>query len=217
MLSKFNIDALRQPDGSYRQASMALIKGAVGCGHTAHLQTERGIVAFRPYTLKAEWMASRLDRDGNPRIPGEKVGQNWLVEFYPADHAADNRNEVQLYTADPKAAARFAFANLNGSPHSFEAGDFVEVYSNQAMRDGCVLATRGFEVLVEYEMPAGTSALVLFMPLGNELGSPVRNYSYNRVPQCWIDAIRRSGQTHWIGMGQRSRTRIPFPGEEASC
>lgn len=205
MLSKYNIDALRNKDGSYRPASAALIKGALGCGHTAHLQTGRGTVAFRPYHIEEVRINART---GEPYFPGEKVGRNWLVEFFPTGH--EHGDEIRLYTSDPKAALAFAFQHLNGKPHVYVAGDFVEVWSNQAMRDGSVLAVRGFEVLVEYEMPAGTSALVVYHAVGTEL-SHVRNYSYNSVPKCWLDAMHDQGTNGWIGMGQRCSTAVQFP------
>ena len=107
---------------------------------------------------------------------------------------------------------------------AFTPNDSVEVYSNQAWREGCVLAVIGDKVLVEYEMPGTTSkwanhpaqptsALRVCTAVNGELAECGfgKSISYNNVPKFWLHAIRAAGMQDWIGMGQGSRTRIPFP------
>lgn len=95
----------------------------------------------------------------------------------------------------------------------FEANDGLTVYVNQAEREATVLAVIDDEILIEYEMPAGTSALLKFnVSPGGELRNQV-NYSYHKVPQKWTMAILEAGMTNWIGRGQRSHVRIPFPAD----
>ena len=103
-----------------------------------------------------------------------------------------------------------------------EAGDSVEVFANQAMRDGMVLATLfndklgRWEALVEYGMPAGTTVLVRFT--ANDDGTchlnTVENHrneysgitymrgthhgktvSYHKVPKKWLAAIASQQDT----------------------
>jgi len=97
---------------------------------------------------------------------------------------------------------------LNENP--YRPNDSIEVYSNQAMRDGWVLAVIGDEILIEYEMPAGTTAMLKFTVLGGKLRH-MRNVSYRDCPKKWLAAIREAGM-EWVGMGQRGNW--PFPKEE---
>lgn len=103
-------------------------------------------------------------------------------------------------------------AYLSDDSMPYEANDGITVHCNQAERDGVVLATIGNEMMIEYEMPAGSSALLRYV-IRNGEWCGMKNYSYNAVPKRWLDAIRKADMTEWIGMGQRSHIRIPFPGE----
>lgn len=94
---------------------------------------------------------------------------------------------------------------LDGIP--YEAGDEVEVYSNQAERDGTVLAVVGRDVLIEYSMPAGTTAMLLFTVKNRKLTNR-RNVAYASCPQKWIRAIAAQGM-YWQGLGQRGTTHFP--------
>lgn len=98
---------------------------------------------------------------------------------------------------------------LDGMP--WEAHDCIGVWANQAERDAFVLATIGKDLILEYEMPNGSSALLQFTVKNRKL-TKRRNINYNAVPKRWITAIREAGTTDWIGKGQRSAQRIPFPG-----
>lgn len=209
-MSIYNIDTLRNADGTYRNAPASLVKGAVNCGHTAHLQTARGTVAFRPYTISEVRMNPRT---GRPYFPGERKGWNILVEFYPT--GADRSEEIELRTNSKRDAIRFALTHLNGMPHGFQAGDFTSYHANQAERDAVVLAVMGGLVLIEYEMPGTTnnrvtSALVVCDAVGTDL-QHVRNYSHRTLPRKWIDAMHRQGTRGWIGEGQREIGPVPFP------
>lgn len=209
--SQYNIDALRKDDGTYRAATTKIISGALQCGHTAHLQTERGTVAFRPYTIDEVRIN---ERTGEQYFPGEKAGKNWLVEFFPHDHY-ERRNEIQLYTSSLRDAIVFAYTHLNGRPHKFHTGDFVWWYSNQADREATVLAILGDEILIEYELPGTTSgretsSLVLCRGCGDTL-SYIRNYTHRKLPKRWIKAMNDQGTRDWIGLGQRESQSVPFP------
>lgn len=212
--SKYNIDALKNGDGTFRPASFNWIKGCRDCGHTAHLETERGVVAFRPYK----------DPEGKPR---------WRLDFYGpyqehiANRDSENADFSNSYT-DKLDLIRWAYEHLNGSLDSaYGPNDSIEVWANQAEREGYVLATIGDEVLIEYEMPGTTakygkfhpaqpwSALRVIKTIGLQPVGDYQSVSYNNVPKRWLRAIKAADMTNWIGMGQRSATRIPFPSQES--
>ena len=143
MWSKYNIDALKNDDGSFRRASYAMIKGAAKCGHTAHLETEHGVVAFRPFT---------------DRKTDEK---RWRLDFYgPYQDDIANRDSenAEFGYGEGLDLIRWAYEHLNGSMDtSYEPNDGIDVWANQAEREGYVLATIGDKVMLEYEMPGTTS------------------------------------------------------------
>ena len=233
-MSPFNIDALKTKDG-FRFAPITFIQGAIECGHTAHLQTSHGIVAIRPYNIKEIRINKRT---GEQYFPGEAVGQNWLIEFYPPGHK--HGDEIQLYTSSAAEASRFIHFHLNGMDRVQEEAydqhqclfpvrhvyDTMRVWCNQAKRDATIIAKIDDQVLLEVEMPGTTSKwaghpaqptsfLAQYTVSGRELINK-RNVSYNAVPKRWLAAIREAGTTDWIGMGQRSTVRIPFPVEVQS-
>ena len=114
---------------------------------------------------------------------------------------------------DEREAYRMQSAHLMGATQTaYGPNDSITVYSNQAEREACVLAVIKDQILVEYEMPNGTSALLQMTVDGRNLIRR-RNVNYNTVPRRWLNAIRRADMTDWLGMGQRSATRIPFPAE----
>lgn len=53
------------------------------------------------------------------------------------------------------------------SPHKDYIGDYYVVYRNQGDRDGAIVSCSGDDVLVEYEMPNGTTALNIIKPDGS--------------------------------------------------
>lgn len=211
MTSQYNIDALRNKDGNYRRAGANFIKGALECGHTAHLQTGRGTVAFRPYKIDEV----RVRKDGTQYFPGEKVGQNWLVEFYPTGH--NPGDEIRLYSNNKIDLIRFAYGHLNGEQKACaSSGDATSTWSNQANREADVLAVIGEEVLIEYEMPGTTngretSSLRVIKQIGILEYGAYKSYSYRNLPKRWINAMHEQGTEDWIGMGQTESEPVPFP------
>jgi hypothetical protein len=63
-MSKYNIDALRNDDGTYRAASANLIRGALRCGHTAHLQVQSSARRSRREPRRAARQALAHGRQG---------------------------------------------------------------------------------------------------------------------------------------------------------
>jgi hypothetical protein len=191
----------------YRHADTAL-----SCGHTEHLQTEHGIIAIRPLSVK----------DGTGRST-----LTWLIDFYDrsTDKPEDRDNNSQRFV-NKLAAIRHILTSLNGEMPmpSLGPNDTVDVWANQAEREGCVLAVIGCEVLIEYEMPGTTatwggvthkqtSALRVVQMIQDKVVGNYKTMSYNTVPKRWLQAIREAGTTEWLGMGQRCTSRIPFPAE----
>lgn len=99
-----------------------------------------------------------------------------------------------------------------------EAGDEHEVDVNQGLRPAIVLAVspdRG-AALVEYEMPAGTTALATVRwyrdrseagrrrerEHGLEYHGP-RSTTYGALPKYWASLMHDQGTTDWQGRGQR--------------
>lgn len=214
-----SIDTLRKIDGTYRRASYKNIKKMLIGYHTDHLKTELGTVAFRPFTGQRENYRGKMEAtkcvtiDRDTRAPGETT-EGESKDFV----LRDEMNE----------AIRYAFEYLNGSLDTWwTPGDDIDVWANQGRREGCILATVGDEAILEYEMPGTistwkvgnrimgncTSALRIITTIGFDQVGGYKSVSYKAVPKKWIAAIRESGQTEWIGMGQRSLERIPFPAE----
>jgi len=206
-----SIDTLRNPDGTFRRATYAIIRKMLEMGHTEHLQADGGIVAIRPYAVQVP--------DKRVTIDTTEGGQ------YTQSQSFSLRDDMT-------AAIQYVFEYLNGSLDTWhKAGDGIGVWSNQAEREGRILATIGDQAILEYEMPGTTSqygynprtggyrfearptsALRIITTIGRkEIGH--KAVSYNAVPKRWIAAIRAAGMDDWIGMGQRSATRIPFPAE----
>ena len=186
-----NIDKLKSASGTYRKATVGDIKQMLSAGHVTHIQTERGTIAIRP----------GIDKDQR---------RGWMVDR--AVEGIANREQTKWFSRDEQVRlVRDVILFLNGTLHSFEAGDDCVVEANQGIRDAYVLAVIGDELLVEYEMPAGTSSLVLFSAVGNML-TRINTVPHKTLPQRWVNAIHNQGYAHlWIGMGQRSRVSIPLP------
>lgn len=185
-----NIDTLRT-GSKYRHATAKDIRKMLGAGHVTHIQTERGTIAIRPFSR---------DIDGDA---------GWTVDRAVAG-ITDHGQSKQFKRGEQQRIIRAALVFLNGELHSFEAGDDTTIFSNQAEREAYVLAVRGEQVLIEYEMPAGTSALVLMSAMGNEL-KRIKTIPHQALSQDWVDAIRDQGNSYlWIGNGQRTHG-IPLP------
>jgi hypothetical protein len=91
---------------------------------------------------------------------------------------------------------------------SLEAGDTLEVFVNQGMRDAIVLGVIDDEMIIEYEMPAGTTAM-LVLPRDNNSQSCGKSVSYRTCPKKWIKAIFH-GTGWWTGRSQTGN-EYPFP------
>jgi hypothetical protein len=176
MTYEYNIDTLRVGDSyEFNLATRGTVRGALERDHVTHLQRYERTVAMRK--------TANLNDDGN----------DW---FYTLDF---NDRTCQQFTC-LNTAMDAVIEYLNQGEHDYEAGDSIAVWCNQAQRDATVLAVIGREIVVEVEMPNGTSFLVRY-----EVGYGARrnalNYSYNSVPKKWLRAINlQSGG--WIGMGQ---------------
>jgi len=81
----------------------------------------------------------------------------------------------------------------------YESGDNITLFRNQGDRDAWVLGTLGDQMIIEYEMPSGTTALNILM---NRNGADyVRSVSYTSCPKIWIKAIE-DGVGCWEGISQ---------------
>ena len=78
-----------------------------------------------------------------------------------------------------------------------------QIYANQGYREFVTLATVDDKVLIEYEMPQGTSALKVIplwqydQYLGPEsrtlYTSDYKGIPYSRIPQYWVNAMVAEG------------------------
>lgn len=191
-----NIETLKCASGAYRSAKVGDILKMLRADHVTHLQTSRGTIAIRPGVIK---------------LPFDDVQRGWTVDRSTGNAAVDRTQSKWFTRQEQRRLIKAVLMFLNGKLHSFEATDDVIVEANQAGRDGYVLAVIGNRVLVEYEMPAGTSALVFFEAVGDQL------YRLNTVPhrnlnQTWIDAMHdQGGADYWIGKGQRMSYAMEVP------
>jgi hypothetical protein len=95
-----------------------------------------------------------------------------------------------------------------------EAGDYTTIFINQGEREATVLAVIGDEYMIEYEMPAGTTALAVLHNSGG-----YKSVSYLNVPLKWLRALT-DAESDWLGTPQslpeafRNRGgRVPPPRE----
>lgn len=213
-----SIDTLKTGD-TYRSARYHHAKTALLAGHTEHLQTEHGIIAIRPTSVK----------DGRGRET-----TTWLIDFYDrsTDTVEDRDNNSQLFS-DRLAAIIHILTCLNGEHPAPEMGphDGLEVWANQAEREATVLAVIGNEVLIEYEMPGTTrqwgynrrtgqyrhpaeptSSLRIVKMIQDKIVGDYKSMSYKKVTKKWIAAIKEAGTQDWIGCGQATNGKIEFPG-----
>lgn len=89
----------------------------------------------------------------------------------------------------------------------------LRLHINQGWRDATVLAVRRELGLVEYEMPAGTTALLVVT--FDEDGEPLsqKSVTYRRLSKAWLQAIVYDGR-EWIGRPQQAG-RKSAPSAEA--
>jgi len=88
-------------------------------------------------------------------------------------------------------------------------GDTIYVWQNQGHRQATVLACLDGQMLVEYQMPRGTTGLMIFH---NQVpGYHVDNVTYKGLPKRWIAAMQSAG-TSWIGQPQQNKGEpVPMP------
>jgi hypothetical protein len=79
-----------------------------------------------------------------------------------------------------------------------KVGDTFTIDVNQGPREAMALARIGNQVLIEYAMPAGSTALQILTD-GNEQRG--RSMSYSSVPTKWLRAIVEDGY-EWEGNPQ---------------
>lgn len=197
-----NIDTLKRPDGTYRRATVSDIKRMLSSEHVCHIQSERGTIAIRPGQRL-------LVPKPNRQLLAPTTERGWEVDRVSSSH--DRAQSKWFRRGEQQRLIRAVLVFLNGSLHHFEAGHDVTVYANQADRDAYVLAVKGQQVLIEYEMPGGTSALVLMSATGDQL-TRIKTFPHRALPQHWINAIHEQGYAHlWIGRGQRTDGEIALP------
>ncbi len=86
----------------------------------------------------------------------------------------------------------------------YEAGDNITITRNQGKREAVVLAVIGDEVLIEYTMPKGTTALSFTSHTAIENDQEdYKAVSYRNVPVKWLKAIVEEG-LEWVGYDQRN-------------
>lgn len=84
-----------------------------------------------------------------------------------------------------------------------QPGDTTTIWVNQGWRPCTVLARLVHELLVEYRMPNGTTALQVHS------GLSVKSVSYRGLATRWLQAVVDAGQT-WDGSSQ-GKAAVPSP------
>jgi hypothetical protein len=104
---------------------------------------------------------------------------------------------VSLRLIDRFGAVRYPDYRLEEFLDVFkwEVRDHLLIHVNQGERDAYVLAVVGDEALIEYEMPAGTTALWI-IDANNPSPGCKRNVSYKSCPKKWLEAMEEAG-TVW--------------------
>lgn len=107
----------------------------------------------------------------------------------------------------------------------YQAGDNVSVHRNQGDREATVLAVIGDEVLIEYTMPKGTTALNITTHKAlfddehagydaNHVwheGGQYKAVSYRGLPTKWLKAVVEEG-LEWVGYDQRNHRVVKMRG-----
>jgi hypothetical protein len=182
-----NIDTLRRSDNTYRAAEYIDVARCLNADHVTHLQRDSVVVAIRP----------AVD-NGRP---------GWEVTLAPN---GISRTSKFFPKHEQLRVIRNVLRFLNGTENSYETGDTTTVEANQGEREAEVLATSGNQMLVEYLMPNGTSALRIITVCGRRFIDQ-RSVPYRNVPKKWVRAMHEQGTTLWEGRCQRSRNPVPFP------
>ena len=96
--------------------------------------------------------------------------------------------------------------SLDGNNY-YRCGNWLSIFVNQGLRDAWILGIIGDQMIVEYEMPSGTTALTIFNTHKQAI-EYVRSVSYKSCPKIWIQAIK-DGQGEWQGNSQSGEVRFP--------
>jgi hypothetical protein len=151
---------------------------------------------------------------------GSKV---WVIRGYEADEGGgyDWNQEIDGYqfydefspvTEDwmvqvlGRGLVDRALEQLDPEYGMLNAGDSLDVWINQGHREALVLGVIGDQMIVEYEMPAGTTAMLV---MNRDESGWAKSVSYKTCPKKWIEAIRK-GQAGWSGISQSGQT-YDFP------
>ena len=127
-----------------------------------------------------------------------------LQEFRGDDRRAYRYVNGAMLQANMAACEELAIG-INTNPYGVH--DSLEIWSNQADREAYVLAVDGDNILIEYSMPAGSTAMLQYTVRGGKLCA-MKNVSYNACPKYWIE-LMRANDIEWDGHGQRGS--VPFP------
>lgn len=128
-----------------------------------------------------------------------------VLQPYPPGAVA--REVVETIPGEPAEDAPF----FRTSPIDWclLPGQSFTVTVNQGERDALVLAASGYERLVEYAMPRGSTALRIIDVRRNPRRD--RAISYNHLPLRWLETVVAAGQV-WIGRPQGSgKHPLPAP------
>lgn len=212
-----NVDTLKVNNsegkwsGAYRQATIRDIASAVDICGVTHLESYneelecRVVVAMRRCSKPNTYMLDTV-------IDEMVKGRNRLRWRAPM------RNLPTQYGLSRSEIISKVYRLLNGKECvPFVPFNDLYVWVNQANREAEVLAVIGNEMLVEYSMPAGTTAMLIcsifeekdarLLPKKGRMGT---NCSYIKIPKKWLKAMWAAG-TSWEGRSQRASTQSPIP------
>ena len=150
---------------------------------------------------------------------GFSVDEGWFV-YRGGNHVALHRREGQarvLLVAVRQAEAvepvearverNVAIAKTVAREYAdITPGDSYDIEVNQALREGTVLAVVNGTLLVEYQMPKGTTGLQFVNAQGHQKGA-----SYTSLSRVWLQAIVDGGQ-EWVA---NSQGRLPVASPDA--
>lgn len=159
------------------------------------------------YNSSKIWVIRKSEEGGyewNQKIDGNlfydrfmPVEISWVGQALGAEVA---RQAVEALNAEPAEEEA-------PEPAGLEAGEEFHVWVNQGLRIGTVLGVHEDRAIVEYEMPAGTTAMIVVPRDGSENWG--KSVSYRTCPKYWIKAIFR-GTGWWTGRSQTGN-EYPFP------
>jgi hypothetical protein len=149
----------------------------------------------------------------NERFVSEFWGQTFSLE--------DARTKAREFaTRENRAVYIWNTESLEANKRPIEMvrplrpGYSCDIYVNHAMRKAYVLAIIGNEALIEYSMPAGTTALKIAEIRNGEINGG-KTIPYKNLPLRWLKAIVDSGQS-WEGnpQGKNGEKFIVMPSAE---